>query len=351
MKQKILLLLLGLMLVLSACGKKPQTSSSTTKIPRHKIVVYCTDQFRTSGLEATTLPDFTKKHDCKVELVMFPNSLALSKAIKDPANYGAYDLVLGIDNAFVASESLAVYFAPPEKFDPGQLTPEAMFDPQKRLLPYAYANLCLLYNSAAIPNPPQSFGELQNARYLHQMAICDPHEAAVGRATLFWSLALFGTEGYEHLWKSLRKNIYKSYANQQDALAALKKGECNLMLGLSTIPAHWQELDPGQKNFAASNLKEGSYLYVESIGLHRGSTKPALASKFISHFLDSDTQKMVVYKLGMFPANRKTLLPMHFSSIPFNSYSVNSRLSQATINGQLQQWLEFWDRLFGYQIS
>ena len=76
-----------------------------------------------------------------------------------------------------------------------------------------------------------------------------------------------------------------------------------------------------------------------------------MAGKFINHFLAADTQKMVVYKLGMFPANRKTMLPMHFSSIPFISYSVNSRLTQATINGRLAEWLEFWDRLFGYQIS
>ncbi len=351
MNYKFLIALLLIVLLLCACGKKETSIAHKTGIPKYKIVVYCTEQFRTSGLETTTVPEFTKKHDCRVELVMFPNALALSQAIKDPANYGNYDLVLGIDNAFAVSESLATYFAPPEKFDPEQLTSEAMFDPMKRLLPYAYANLSLLYNSSAIDNPPQSFGELQNARYLHQMAICDPHESSLGRATLFWSLALFGTEGYEHLWKSLRKNIYKSYANAQDALAALKNGECNLMLGLNTIPAHWQELDPGQKNFATSSLKEGSYMYVESIGLHRGSTKPGLASKFISHFLSADTQKMVVYKLGMFPANRKTLLPMHFSSIPFNSYSVNSRLTQTTINGQLQLWLEFWDRLFGFQIS
>jgi hypothetical protein len=53
----------------------------------------------------------------------------------------------------------------------------------------------------------------------------------------------------------------------------------------------------------------------------------------------------------MFPANRKTLLPMHFSAIPFISYSVNDRISNNLIQEQILSWLDFWQRLFGYQIA
>lgn len=334
----------------TACSNKDnQTAKQSSH--KHKLVVYCTDNFRKSGLESSTVPDFTKKNDCSLELVLFRNAAELSKAIRAKENYGRYDLAIGIDNSFAISDSLEGFFVPPDDFNPEQLSKECIFDQQFRLVPYAYSNLALIYNTKAIDDPPQSFGELQNAKYLAQVAICDPHESGVGRAMLFWSLGLFGTEGYEHLWKSLRKNIYKSYPDRNEALAALRKGECNMLISLNTIPAYLEELDPQDNYYDVSMPKEGSYQYIESLGIHRGSSNSALASRFIRHFLAENTQKMIVYKLGMFPANRKTLLPMHFSAIPFNSYSVNDKLLPSLISEQLNNWLDFWDRLFGFQIA
>jgi len=348
MPQRLLIIALCLLGLFACKSRKPDSVKNHYK---HKLIVYCTDTFRKSGLESTVVPEFTAKNDCRIELVMFRNAKELSQAIKDPANYGTYDLAIGVDNCFAMSESLFVHFVPPENFNPGQLTKEAIIDTQYRLIPYAYSNMSLIVNTGAIGNPPTSFGELQDAKYLSQVAICDPHESGVGRATLFWSLALFGTDGYEHLWKSLRKNIYKSYADRGEALAALQNGECNLLLSLNTIPAYLQELDPQNNKFTVSMLKEGSYLYVESIGIHRGTSQSVLAAKLVKHFLAPEPQKMVIYKLGMLPANRKTLLPMHFSNIPFNTYNVNSHIDQALISEQLNVWLDFWDRLFGFQIS
>ena len=348
MKVWKLLLLLFLALICS-CGKENKKQENTSG--KHKLVVYATDEFRKSGLEHSIVPDFQKKHNCQLEVILFRNTADLSKAVKSRANYGKYDLAIGIDNSFVMSETLAVNFVPPESFDTDLLIKETVFDPSLRLIPYAYSNLSLVYNTSLVKNPPQSFGELQDAKYLSQIAICDPQTSGLGRTMLFWSVALFGTEGYEHLWKSLRKNIYKTYSNYNEALEILKRGECSFIIGYNTTPAFLQELDPLNRNFEVSMLKEGSFQYIEAIGIHRGTKKSSLCNKFVDYFLSSEAQKMVVYKLGMFPANRKTLLPMHFSAIPFISYSVNDRLSQAIIQEQINAWLDFWERLFGYQIA
>jgi ABC transporter substrate-binding protein (ThiB subfamily) len=332
-----------------SCGKENKKQESLTY--KHKLVVYATDEFRKSGLEHSIIPDFQKKHNCQLEVILFRNTAELSKAVKNRDNYGKYDLAIGIDNSFAFSETLAVNFVPPESFDKELLIQETVFDPYLRFIPYAYSNLSLVYNTSLVKNPPQSFGELQDAKYLSQIAICDPQTSGLGRSMLFWSVALFGTQGYEHLWKSLRKNIYKTYSNYNEALETLKRGECSFIIGYNTTPAFLQELDPLNRNFEVSMLKEGSFQYIEAIGIHRGTKKSSLCYKFVAYFLSSEAQKMVVYKLGMFPANRKTLLPMHFSAIPFISYSVNDRLSQATIQEQINAWLDFWERLFGYQVA
>ena len=348
MKVWKLLLLLFLALICS-CGKENKKQENTSG--KHKLVVYATDEFRKSGLEHSVVPDFQKKHNCQLEVILFRNTADLSKAVKSRANYGKYDLAIGIDNSFVMSETLAVNFVPPESFDTDLLIKETVFDPSLRLIPYAYSNLSLVYNTSLVKNPPQSFGELQDAKYLSQIAICDPQTSGLGRTMLFWSVALFGTEGYEHLWKSLRKNIYKTYPNYNETLKTLNRGECSFIIGYNTTPAFLQELDPLNNKFEVSMLKEGSYQYIEAIGIHRGTKKSSLCNKFVNHFLSSEAQKMVIYKLGMFPANRKTLLPMHFSTIPFITYCVNDRLPQSIIKEQINTWLDFWERLFGYQVA
>ncbi|MDD2228576.1 MAG: thiamine ABC transporter substrate-binding protein [Candidatus Cloacimonetes bacterium] len=350
MIQRLFSILLALVL-LSSCGKKETGNTSAAQTNKHTITIYCTDIFRKSGLESTIIPEFTKKNACAVDIVLFRNAAELCKAVKDKANSSKFDLALGIDNSFAISESLSTQFVRPEGFNPELLDKDSIFDPELRLIPYAFSSLCLVYNKKNIAVPPQSFGELQDAKYLSQMAICDPHESGVGRASLFWSLALFGADGYEHMWKSLRKNIYKTYTDRNEALEVLKKGECNLLMSFNTIPAFLEETDPANQNFDISMLKEGSYLYVESIGLHKESLNHDMATKFIQHFLTPEAQKMVIYKLGMFPANRKTMMPMHFSSIPFTAYVVNAKLPQSLIAEQLNIWLDFWDRLFGFQIS
>jgi len=348
MKVWKLLLLLFLALICS-CGKENKKQENTSG--KHKLVVYATDEFRKSGLEHSIVPDFQKKHNCQLEVILFRNTADLSKAVKSRANYGKYDLAIGIDNSFVMSETLAVNFVPPESFDTDLLIKETVFDPSLRLIPYAYSNLSLVYNTSLVKNPPQSFGELQDAKYLSQIAICDPQTSGLGRAMLFWSVALFGTEGYEHLWKSLRKNIYKTYPDYNETLETLKRGECSFIIGYNTTPAFLQELDPLNHKFEVSMLKEGSYQYIEAIGIHRGTKKSSLCNKFVNHFLSSEAQKMVIYKLGMFAANRKTLLPMHFATIPFITYCVNDRLPQSIIKEQINTWLDFWERLFGYQVA
>ena len=351
MPKNLCYLLFILLTSFFGCKNSEPGSNSAGQNYKHQIVIYCLDSFRKSGLESTIVPEFSRLNNCAVKLQMFPNVKELCQAVKDRSNYGKYDLALGIDNSFALSESVAVHFVPPDDFSSEQLSKECIFDSSLRLVPYGYSSLCLVYNKQILPSAPQSFGELQDARYLNQMAICDPHYSGVGRATLFWSLALFGPDGYEHLWKSLRKNIYKCYPEADEALEALKRGECSLLLSLNTIPAYLQELDPMNTDFAASMLKEGSYQYIESIAVHRGSRNSALASKFVRYLLSPEAQKMVIYKLGMFPANRKTLLPTHFTTLPFTSYSVNNRLNMTLIAEQLNLWLDFWDRLFGFQIA
>lgn len=343
---KAILCLCFLMLLFGCKKKEEPTAQASLSEPQGELVVYALDVFRSSGLESTVVPDFIKQNNCTVQLKLFHDIKELSNAVRTTQD--SVDIVLGIDAGFAVSDSLFDYFQEQDKEDFVAISSDIVFDYSYRLIPYGFSYMSMLYNQKLLDKAPISFGELQDSKYYNQLAVCNPHTSGVGRSTLLWSLALFGTDGYEHMLKSLRKNVYRNYSDSKSAIDALLKGECKLMLGLSTTSAWLMETDPDKKYIKTSMFKEGSYQYCEALGIHVNSKNPSLGKKFITYFVSPPTQKMIVYKYGLFPANGNTILPGTFSTLPLNTWSTNSRLSPTNIQAGINEWLMYWDRLFSY---
>jgi len=344
------LLFLVLIIFLAGCDKAPSPKKTPAparvKSPATELNVWGLNKLRTSGLEQSLLADFAKKHNCQINLRMFANIATLLDSLKAEQDNGMIDLVLNLDNSFTSDEEVRALFSPIEDLSTLQLSRDLIPDPQKRLIPYGYANLGVVYNTRLFPNGPESFGELQDAKYFRQLGICDPQTSGEGRGALFWSLALFGDRGYEFLWKSIRKNVKTVYPDYQQGMEALKKGSISLLLGYNTTPAWLEESQQTDKSFQFGMLKEGSWQYTESAAIPLGAAHPAMATAFIKYLIEPEAQLMVIYKLGLFPANSKTMLPIRFARIPISSFTVNRRLTETEIKESIPVWLEFWDQLF-----
>jgi ABC-type thiamine transport system substrate-binding protein len=163
---------------------------------------------------------------------------------------------------------------------------------------------------------------------------------------LHLSLALFGEEGFEQMLRALRKNVFRSFETQQQALASVNSGESSMMPGLITLAAWQNELQHEGSKLDFKLFSEGSFLYSEGMGIATSSPNSALAGAFIDFVLRDSSQKMVIYKLGLFPANRKTILPPSFSRVPISPWMVNNKLSKDSIRTNSSRWLESWSRIF-----
>lgn len=346
MKTRLTLLIL-IILLSAGCKKDSDTSQAQASLPfAGELTIYVLDSFRSSGLENALLSDFRKLMNCQVNTILFENIKSLATALRDSSQHA--DIVLGLDNGFAVSDTLAEHFVPHPDLNLEDINRDSIQDYSYRILPYAQSHLGLVYNSKILPKPPTSFGELQDARHFNQVAVCDPQFSGLGRATLYWSVALFGSDGFEHMLKALRKNVYRIYPDQKTALDALYKGECRMMLGLNTTAVWLMETDPDKKDIKTSMFQEGSYLYTECAGILKDAPNPALAQKFIAYLLSPSAQKLVIYKTGMLPVNRKTLMPNTYSSMSLNTWSVNSRLSPSQIRDNTPAWLDSWMRLMSY---
>ncbi|MCK9556748.1 MAG: thiamine ABC transporter substrate-binding protein [Candidatus Cloacimonetes bacterium] len=335
-----------LLLFQFACTKEePQASADSKSAQSGLLRLAVTKEFRSSGLEATIIPEFEKELKCKVELRLYENHASLAQGFIDAAD--SLDVVLGIPSAFSAFLDPEVHFSPylPKAVD--EMNRDCVEDQDYRLIPYGFSYLGLLYNSELLAEAPKSFGELQDDKYLNQMAMVDPSHSGPGRAMLHWCMALFGKEGYPQMLRALRKNVFRNYSSQAEALAAVNSGECTMMPGLITLAARQNEQMQETSKLDFKVFSEGSYLYSECIAILQESQNPALAGAFVDFILRESAQKMIVYKLGLFPANRKTLLPTAFSRVPLSPWLVNSSLTNVQIAEHTEEWLDDWALIFG----
>ncbi|MCB5251455.1 MAG: extracellular solute-binding protein [Candidatus Cloacimonadaceae bacterium] len=343
MRRLILILPLILLLACTPSDKKeqvPQPRDSSTVLR-----LYAPVEFRSSGLEKALIESFRKEHNCSVEIRLFDDLNLMIQAIS--AQPDSIDVVLGLPGCFALSDSLDGYFLPYSPPQQDALARDIFSGAALRLVPYGFSYLSVIYNSALI-QPPTSFGQLQDAMFLKQLAVLNPRYSGPGRATVHWIVSIFGDAGYSQMLRALKKNVYRQYNTHFEAISALKTGEIALMLGLSTWPGWQKEISEDSADLDFALFDEGSFRYTECMGIHEGSSNPALAGAFLDFMLQPAAQKMVIYKLGLFPVNQKTLLPAALSDVPLSPWLTNDKISEENIRESSSTLLSAWERVMGH---
>lgn len=342
-------LIIILALALTSCGKKDDKPKVPANLPASKLSILAIQQFRSSGLEAIITREFSRLYNCSITTTTYPTSIELMEAASSDSCIA--DLVIGIPGSFAYGDSLDQYFLPVKDLQVNKFSRELSYDPADPLIPYGFANLAIVYNERQIDIPPTTFGDLQDARYISQMAICDPNVSGLGRSSLIWTRALFGEDGFRMLWLSLRKNIGKKLEAPEEGLKALESGQYAMIIGLNTYSAWLKEQDPNLDYFKSVIPGEGSFIYTEHTAIHKNSANPKIAKAFIEYLISPGSQKTMVYKLGLFPANSTTELPLSFARIPIYSHSTHHKLDKTAINEGIKGWLDFWNDLTNFRIN
>lgn len=159
------------------CGKKADSKSADRK-PGSQLNIYALDWIRESGFEAAVLKEFGLKNDTAVNLITFPDLTSLLQALEENSQGSGADLVLGLDNTMALGDSLTRYFTPAEGIDRSAISYEIPQPDKSPLLPYAFGNLVFVYNQKMFPEPPRSFGELQDSRFITSWPFATPKAAA-----------------------------------------------------------------------------------------------------------------------------------------------------------------------------
>ncbi len=338
---------------LAACGPA-QTPTPAAFQEERTVTVMTHDSFDVSEEVVTA---FQEQCGCTVQFLRSGDAgLMLNQALLSKDNPVA-DVIYGVDNTFLsralAGEILEPYEAPALADIPDDLE----LDPDFRMLPVDFGDVCLNYDKAWFEEqglaPPGSLGDLARPEYKGLTVVENPATSSPGLAFLLATVGQFGEEGdYDYLdyWAELRANDVLVTGGWEDAywgnFTYASDGDRPIVVSYASSPpveVYFAE-EPFDTAPTGVVVSEGScFRQVEFAGILAGTDNRDLAEKWIDFMLGVTLQEDIPLKMFVFPANSKAELPevfAQFAEMPEQPVS----LEPDAIEENREAWIEAWTR-------
>ena len=327
MKRIIVYLSLSILLItLAACGSvttsateapaesEPEVEAieAETEIVPTIISMMSHDSF---NIGEEIMAEFEAKNNVKVELLPSGDAgAALNQAILSKNNPLA-DVFFGVDNTFM-SRALAEDIFEPYSSSLLADVPDALeLDPEHRLLPVDFGDVCLNYDKAWFVEqglePPTSLEALTDPTYEGLTVVQNPATSSPGLAFLLATVGTFGQDGYQAYWQALVDNDVLVVNGWEDAywgqFSAASDGDRPIVVSYASSPpaeVFFAEEPPKEAPTAAVVADGTCFRQIEFIGILKGTEQRALAEKLIDFMLSKRFQEDIPLQMFVFPANQ-----------------------------------------------
>ncbi|MEZ4525260.1 MAG: thiamine ABC transporter substrate-binding protein [Desulfobacterales bacterium] len=276
---------------------------------------------------------------------------ALNQAILSKNNPLA-DVFFGVDTTFFSRALRADIFEPFASPLLADIPEHLRLDPQNRLLPVDFGDVCLNYDKKWFAEkgirPPESLEDLLRPEYRGLTVVENPATSSPGLAFLLTTVSRFGEKGFSDYWKSLRGNEVLAVDGWKQAywghFTAASKGKRPIVVSYASSPpaeVHYAEKKPEDAPTAAVTGNASAFRQIEFAGILKGAKNPDLARKLIDFMLDVRFQEDIPLQMFMFPANASAKLPEVFVK-----YAVITEkpavISPEAIDKGREQWIQTW---------
>lgn len=264
------------------------------------------------------------------------------------------DVLFGVDNTFLSralDEDLFIAYASPGL----EQVPDVFeLDPQHRVTPIDYGDVCLNYDKAAFAafglDPPRSLEELAHPKYSGLLVVENPATSSPGLAFLLATVGRFGESGgYTWLdyWADLRGNYAFVTSGWEEAYygsfsGGSGEGDRPIVVSYaSSPPAEVYFSDPQPEEAPTGVVEDGCFRQIEFAGILRGTQAQGLAERLIDFMLSQPFQEDIPLNMFVFPVNQNSQLPEVFvrhTVIPSDPVT----LSPDRIGANRDRWIEEW---------
>jgi thiamine transport system substrate-binding protein len=303
-----------------------------------------------------TIAAFEAEHNANVTILRSGDAgLMLNQAILSADNPLA-DVLYGVDNTLMSrgleADIFEVYHSP---LLLDEIPTRLELDPQHRLLPVDYGDVCLNYDKEWFSQndlePPTALEDLTEPVYEGLTVVENPASSSPGLAFMLATIGHFGLEGdYTWLdyWSDLRDNDVLVTDGWEDAywgqFTYTSDGDRPIVVSYASSP-------PVEVYFAEEEFEEAPtgvvvgdetcFRQIEFVGILRGTPNRDLAEAWIDYMLGVRFQEDIPLHMFVFPANEDAELPPVFARhavIPENPAQVDS----STIEANREEWVEQW---------
>ena len=263
------------------------------------------------------------------------------------------DVLYGVDSTFLSRALGADIFEPYESAALAQVPAELQLDPEMRVTPVDFGDVCLNLDRSAFGEGglplPQSLEDLADPALAGQLVVENPATSSPGLSFLLATVAYFGEDGWQAYWESLRENEVTITSGWEEAYYGYfsggggSEGELPIVVSYAASPAAEVIFgaDPEAEVSPTMAVEPGCFRQVEFAGILRGTDQPELAGALIDHLLSPAVQ--AEFPLAMFvnPARADVTLPEAFvrhALVP----AAPLGLDPALIDAEREAWISEW---------
>ena len=262
------------------------------------------------------------------------------------------DVFYGVDNTFLSRGLKAGIFLPYTSALLADIPEELKLDPQNRLLPVDYGDVCLNYDkkwfAAKKLSPPTDLSDLIKPQYRNLTVVENPATSSPGLAFLLATIGKFGENGYLNYWKQLKENGVKVANGWEDAyyghFTSASRGGRPIVVSYGSSPAaevHFAKVKPTEPPTGAVVTANNAFRQIEFVGILKGTKQEILARKLVDFILSTTFQEDIPLQMFVFPANQKAKLPEVFvrhAAIAQQPATVEL----SAIEANREKWIEAW---------
>ena len=270
---------------------------------------------------------FEAEHGADLELLPSGDAGAMVNQAILTADRPLADVLFGVDNTFLSRALAADLFEPyrPPALD--AVPPELVLDPEHRVTPIDYGDVCLNIDRAAFADGslrvPTSLEDLLDPALAGLLVVEDPATSSPGLAFLLATIAHFGEDpddGWQTFWAGLRDNGVTVASGWEEAYygsfsGGSGEGELPIVVSYASSPVAEVVFgpDPEADEAPTAAIDAGCFRQVEMAGILRGTDQPELARALIDHLLAPETQAELPLAMYVYPARGDVALPEVFA--------------------------------------
>ena len=340
-------------LVLAACAPAPiSTEPAATGATSSEPTVLTMMSHDSFSVSEEVISEFETANNLRIEFLPSGDAgSALNQAILSKNNPLA-DVFFGVDSTFMSRALEAGIFEPYASPKLADVPDELELDPQNRLLPVDYGDVCLNYDKAWFSeqgiDPPADLNALTESAYKALTVVENPATSSPGLAFLLATVGHFGEEGYLDYWQALRDNEVLVVDGWEEAywghFSAASDGDRPIVVSYASSPpaeVYFAEEPPDEAPTDVVLADGACFRQIEFIGILKGTEQRESAEKLIDFMLSNRFQEDIPLQMFVFPANQTAALPDVFvehAEIPDKPAFV----SPEDIGTNREAWIEAW---------